>query len=400
MRPLASASSCALALVAALAFSACGDEPAPPDTPDVSSGVDVNAPEDAGASDAPDAPDGTEDTGGQADGSGGAADVPDEERLAYGEPCQEDVECEGFLCLRLDAATDTGICSGYCFETSDCPAEAWDCLFFTNSGSDAALVCVPDDLCVDEDGDEHGLGPGCVGPDCDDTLASVNLSADEVCDGIDNDCDGNIDDNPIDTNLDCDTGFPGPCGAGRTFCQSGLLDCVGLVAPQVEICDLVDNDCDGAVDESPDGGPLLSSCYGGPAETAGVGTCQAGVRTCVDGVVSACEGQVLPNVELCDGLDNDCDGDADEGDPDAAVVCDTGLLGVCAQGQTVCTEEGVACEATVSASPEVCDGFDNDCDAHRRERRRLAAHARLLLRRRGHPRRGRVHGRRPDLQLR
>jgi len=73
---------------------------------------------------------------------------------------------------------------------------------------------------------------------------------------------------------------------------------------------------------------------------------------------------VLPApVELCDGVDNDCNGAVDDGIPGLGAECDTGLLGVCAEGTVECAEGGQDCVPVNVASPEVCgDGLDNDCD--------------------------------------
>jgi hypothetical protein len=66
--------------------------------------------------------------------------------------------------------------------------------------------------------------------------------------------------------------------------------------------------------------------------------------------------------ERCDGLDNNCAGGVDNGNPDGGVACTTGQLGVCSPGTTACTGGQILCNRNVNPSAEVCDGVDNDCD--------------------------------------
>jgi len=75
----------------------------------------------------------------------------------------------------------------------------------------------------------------------------------------------------------------------------------------VEVCNALDDNCDGTIDN------FAESCYTGPAGTLNVGICKAGSRTCTNGVWSSCTGDVKPTSEVCNGLDDDCDGYVDDG---------------------------------------------------------------------------------------
>jgi len=73
--------------------------------------------------------------------------------------------------------------------------------------------------------------------------------------------------------------------------------------PTTEVCNGVDDDCDGDVDES-----LSRACYSGSPGTEGVGVCHGGTQTCTDGEWAPCSGEVIPQGEVCNLLDDDCDG--------------------------------------------------------------------------------------------
>jgi len=66
--------------------------------------------------------------------------------------------------------------------------------------------------------------------------------------------------------------------------------------------------------------------------------------------------------EVCNSIDDDCNGDVDDGNPGGGAACGTGQPGVCAAGTTSCTGGAVACNQNVQPTPEVCDGLDNNCD--------------------------------------
>ncbi|MHC4836566.1 MAG: hypothetical protein ACYTF3_00040 [Planctomycetota bacterium] len=189
----------------------------------------------------------------------------------------------------------------------------------------------------------------------------------EICDFIDNDCDGVVD-GIVESCFDAEVlVVQGACQEGERTCTDGTWsECVGQVLPTDELCDAADNDCDGLVDESLEGGgDLVDACFDGPDENRERGACLDGDRRCVDGVFEACLGQILPTSEACDLQDNDCDAVVDEETDEACYDFDpqTEGVGQCTAGVRACID-GVPgeCAGQVGPEPEVCDGVDNDCN--------------------------------------
>ncbi|MFT3772446.1 MAG: MopE-related protein [Minicystis sp.] len=218
----------------------------------------------------------------------------------------------------------------------------------------------------DADGDGHGSAgitiqacaapPGYVpsGDDCDDSKASVHPGAAELCNGADDNCDGTVDEGNPGAGALCNTGLLGACGKGATACVGGAIVCAQTTFPAAETCDGIDNDCDGHVDEGNPGGGVACN-------TGKLGVCAAGVSACTGGAMH-CVQITQPSAELCDGLDNDCDGQVDDGNPGGGFACNTGNLGACAAGTTLCAGGAVTCHQSAQPSAEVCDGVDNNCD--------------------------------------
>jgi hypothetical protein len=234
-------------------------------------------------------------------------------------------------------------------------------------------------VCDDFDRDGSPVGPDCeqVLEDCDDNDATRHPGAQEVCDGVDNDCDGAVD-NGVVTGACALT--LGVCAGSMQVChpEAGLLGCgsdqYGKDWLEVEDgfqnedhCDGLDNDCDGQTDEG-------CPCEGDETVLCGLGEgeCERGLQHCVEGQFGPCEGAVEPGDELCDGLDNDCDGDFDEALP--APPC-AAQLGVCVGAKQFCRGaagwgscgqdeygERWAEVEDPELAEEVCDRLDNDCD--------------------------------------
>jgi hypothetical protein len=263
------------------------------------SGADTGA--DTSTEDTTVDPDGS----GEADGSGEPDTNPT--GAAFGEPCEVDSQCASGLCLVMP---DRSICTQPC--APDCPAD-FACAPAMISTAPATDTCAPADFCEDLDGDTFGRGPACGGTDCDDDNARLNTVSAEVCDNRDNDCDGQSDEQVATNGDSCDTGLLGVCQSGALTCVRGNNNCTPSQTAGTESCNGLDDDCDGETDENADSEALTAECYSGLAGTAGIGICQNGLRFCAEGTFDACEGEVLPETEICNGLDDDCDGIVDDG---------------------------------------------------------------------------------------
>ncbi|MEE2789512.1 MAG: putative metal-binding motif-containing protein [Myxococcota bacterium] len=170
--------------------------------------------------------------------------------------------------------------------------------------------------------------------------------ASERCDFIDNDCDESIDENVPDC---CAAGETKPCGSDVGLCVPGLQvcmaggafgPCTGQVSPSPDVCNAVDDDCDGQLDEG-----LTREC---------VSDCGQGREICQTGRWGQCA-PLNPPSEACNGIDDDCDNQVDE---DVTLMA---CASVCGPGIERCTDGEVICDAPQPEN-ERCDGRDNDCD--------------------------------------
>ena len=305
---------------------------------------------------------------------------------AIGDACEDDLDGDSVPnnldCKPLDPEVFPGA-----FE--DCDGVDNDCDYLVDEGY---LDFDKDDVkdCVDLDDD----GDGDVDEaDCAQFNPSVGPSAPEVCDGVDNNCDEQVDEGFGETT----------CGLGECLqtienCENGLMQvCNPFVGAAAEQCDGKDNDCDGTVDE--DLGVLecgvgqcnhiVPACAAGEAvqcdpmqgasdeicdgqdndcnlltdeqlgtTTCGLGNCQHTVQNCIAGLPQMCNPFAGAAPEEGDNQDNDCDGIADDN-----LGFTTCGLGACLHTITNCLEgQIIQCDPLDGAGEEQCDGIDNDCD--------------------------------------
>ncbi len=318
--------------------------------------------------------------------------VPSDEADADGDGWMACEECDDSDATNNPSASELcdGVdndCDGDIDEDDATDATYW---WFDSDGDgvgDAALrvtACNPPSGYVSDSGD------------CDDTNAAVHPYADEICDGLDNDCNGLFDDEAIDAGTwyqDLDGDGWGDSASSTTACTqpTGTVavdgDCddsdAGSNPGASELCDGADNDCDGVTDEDD---ALDASAWYQDSDGDGWGDGSVSTTACtqpsgyaaLDGDCDHSDAAVSPDAaEQCDSIDNDCDGVTDEADAiDAGTWfqdSDADGYGDITVSTTACTQpSGYVASATDCddseplANPgetEICgDGIDNDCD--------------------------------------
>ena len=387
---------------------------------------------------------------------------PDTQRmLDLGEPCGSDSECESGICIET---ADGSMCTNICSDSSDCP-EGYRCLLLGGTGGDAVRICVPppnvlcdpcdvdidcggfgsfcieqgdgefcasdcsDDLrcppdfvcnpstvqvdsedvevwlcepilgvcseCFDNDGDFYGEGLSCLGADCDDSRADVNPSAVEICNERDDNCRDGIDEgfdfrtsseHCGECNAPCEPAYEqtAECIRGECIrtCTEHYFDWV-LEEPGcetyclenaetggIEVCNFIDDDCDGIEDNGFDtendpeycgdctpcvlDNTETLECVRGECRPV---TCDHDWDDCNDEPGDGCE-RPLTTLSDCGACDDEC------ALYEAGESCEEGacILGDCEEGFENCDEvDDTGCEAELAVDIDNCGECDLRC---------------------------------------
>lgn len=256
---------------------------------------------------------------------------------------------DGFVDSPRETCDEPGWATEYCGGGVPCSVCTEQCVVGFGGYCGDGIVQDEEEEC--DDGN-HVDGDGCT--------ATCHLgcefesSVDSICDGIDQDCDDELDEDYSEPSVTCGLG---------ACARTGLMECVdgapantctpGAATGTDNDCDNINDDCDTRVDES----------YGGPT-TCGSGVCaRTGIASCTNGMASntCVPGTPSGTDATCNNTDEDCDAHIDEAYTSVASSCG---VGACARtGMTSCVSGSVSQNCTAgSPTSELCNFIDDDCD--------------------------------------
>ena len=267
------------------------------------------------------------------------------------QPCTVNADCAGLAAFTdrcLDFGDEGSFCGGECAEDDDCPT-GYTCQEAATVDGDAELQCVLEEgICeCNAMGVFHGMSTPCSNENEFGTCEGLRTCVDEglapcdaaipeaeLCDGLDNNCDGLLPTDELDSDGD------------------GELDCADIDADGDNVLDEGDNcpDIANPLQEDSDGDGKGDACDPDIDGDSFIN----------DGDCDPLDATIYPGApEVCDGVDNDCDDAIDEDIPAAA--CEVSNVSGTCVGETSCVDAVVLCDAA-TPGPEVCDGVDNDCN--------------------------------------
>lgn len=189
--------------------------------------------------------------------------------------------------------------------------------------------------------------------DCD----PISARRDATCDGVDDDCDGVLDEDYVEQACD---------GRDADLCKDGVLICTGMAGTlctddgqsHADVCNGQDDDCDPTSADGSDEPTFGDACDGPDGDL-----CAEGTFVC-DGVALVCSDDSGTTADVCNGQDDDCNPASPDGsgEPTLGDACDGGDPDLCAEGVIACTDSRLGCSDATSGTVELCNGQDDDCN--------------------------------------